>query len=84
LLAHPATERNQKDRIQDDLLYASGRDDIGEPGISEEQTRTLPEVSPVCAAISWAAASIQVPHELLDLPFVQNGDRSAFLASPMN
>jgi len=84
LLAHPATERNQKDRINDDLLYASGRDDIGEPGVSEEQTRTLPEVSPVCAAISWAPASIQMPHEPLDHPFVQSGERSAFPTSPMN
>jgi hypothetical protein len=84
LLAHPATERNQKDRIQNDLLYASGRDDIGKPGISEKQKRTLPEVSPVCAAISWASASIQMPHELPDHPFVQSGDRSAFPTSPMN
>jgi hypothetical protein len=84
LLAHPGTERNQKDRIKDDLLYASGRDDIGEPGISEEQTRTLAEVSPVCAAISWASASIQVPNELLDHPFIQSGDHSAFPTSPMD
>jgi hypothetical protein len=78
------TERNQKDRIHDDLLYAPGRDDICEPGISEKQKRTLSEVSPVCAAISWASASIQVPHELLDHPFVQSGDRSTFPTSPMN
>jgi hypothetical protein len=38
----------------------------------------------VCAAISWASASIQVPHELIDHPFVQSGDRSAFPTSPMN
>jgi hypothetical protein len=75
LLAHPAAERGQKDRIHDDLLYTPGRNDIGEPGISEKQKRTLSEVSPVCAAISWASASIQVPHELLDHPFVQSGDR---------
>jgi hypothetical protein len=84
LLAHPATERNQKDRIHDDLLLASGRDDIGEPGISEEQTRTFAEVSPVCVAISPAPASIQVPHELLNHPFVQSGDRSAFPTGPMD
>ena len=84
LLAHPVAERNQKDRIYDDLLFASGHDDIGEPGISEEQTRTLPEVSLVRAAISWASASNQVPHELLNHPFVQSGDRSAFPTGPMN
>ena len=84
LLAHPATERDQKDRIHDDLFYASGRHNIGEPGISEEQVRTLPEVSTVCAAISWAPASIQVPHELLDRAFVQSGDRSTFPANPVD
>jgi DNA-binding transcriptional regulator YdaS (Cro superfamily) len=84
LLAHPAAERDQKDRIHDDFLSAPGRDDIGEPGISEKQKRTLSEVSRVCAAISWASASIQVPHEVLDHPFVQRGDRSAFPTSPMN
>jgi hypothetical protein len=84
LLAHPTMERNQKDRIHDDLPYASGRDDIGEPGISEKQSRTLPDVSPMCAAISWASTSIQVPHELLDHPFVQSGDRSTFPTSPIN
>jgi hypothetical protein len=84
LLAHPATERNQKNRIHDDLLYTSGRDDIGGPGISEKQKRTFPDVSPVCAAISWASASIQVPHELPDHPLVQTGDRSAFPTSPMD
>ena len=84
LLAHPATERNQQGRIHNDLLYDSGRDDIGEPGIAEKQTRTLPDVSPVCAAISWASASIQMLDELLDHPFVQSGDRSAFPTNPMN
>jgi hypothetical protein len=84
LLAHPGTERNQKDRIKDDLLYASGRDDIREPAISEEQTRTFPEVSPVCAAISPASALTQVPHELLDHPFVQSGDHFPFPVSPMD
>jgi hypothetical protein len=84
LLAHPATERDQKDRIYGDLLFTSSRDDIGEPGISEEQARTLPDISPVCAAISWTSASIQMPHELFDHPFVQSGDRSALPTSPMN
>ena len=68
-----------------DLLYDSGRDDIGEPGISEKQTRTLPDVPPVRAAISWASASIQVvgTNSSID-SFVQRGDRSAFPTNPMN
>jgi hypothetical protein len=65
-------------------LYASDCDDIGEPGISQKQKRTLPDVSPVCAAISWASAAIQVPHKLLDHPFVQSGDGPAFSTNPMN
>jgi hypothetical protein len=36
LLAHPATERNQQGRIDNDLIYASDRDKIGKPGIAEE------------------------------------------------
>jgi hypothetical protein len=84
LLAHPATERNQKGRIHDDRLYASGRDNIGKSGISQKQKGTLPDVSPVCTAISWASAAIQVLHELLDHPFIQHGDRSAFPINPMN
>jgi hypothetical protein len=70
LLAHPATERNQQGRIHNDLLYDSGSDEIGKPGIAEEQTRTLPEVTPMCAAVSWASASIQVLNKLIDHPFV--------------
>jgi DNA-binding transcriptional regulator YdaS (Cro superfamily) len=84
LLAHPAAERDQKNRIHDGFLSAPSRDDIGEPGISEKKKRALSEVSRVCAAISWASASIQMPHELLDHPFVPDVDRSAFPASPMN
>ncbi len=70
LLAHPAAERDQKNRIHDDLLYDSGRDYIGVSGISKEQTCTLPEVPPVRAAISWASAPIQVLDKLLDHAFI--------------
>jgi hypothetical protein len=84
LLAHPATERNQKGRIYNDLLYDSGCDEIGKPGIAEEQTRTLPDVTPVCASVSWASASIQVLNKLIERPVVQSSDRYAFPANPMN
>jgi len=84
LLPHPATERNNKGRIHIDLLYDSGCDEIGKPGIAEEQTRTLPEVTPVCATVPWASASIQVLNKLIDHPFVQSSDRSVLPTDPMN
>jgi hypothetical protein len=58
LFAHPATERNQQVRIDNDLLYTSGRDKIGKPSIAEEQTRTVPEITQMCVAVSRASASI--------------------------
>jgi hypothetical protein len=38
----------------------------------------------VCATVSWASASIEVLNKLLDHPFVQSSDRSAFPINPMN
>jgi hypothetical protein len=58
LFAHPATERNQQGRIYNDLVYKSRRDKIGKPGIAEEKTCTVPEITPMCAAVSRASASI--------------------------
>jgi hypothetical protein len=58
LFAHPATERNQQGRIDNDLLYKSRRDKTGKPGIVEEQTCTIPEIMPMCVAVSRASASI--------------------------
>jgi pimeloyl-ACP methyl ester carboxylesterase len=49
-----------------------------------EQTRALPEVPPVCAAISWASTSIQVLDKLLDHRFVQGGDHLASTTCPMD
>jgi hypothetical protein len=38
----------------------------------------------VCAAVSWAAASIQVLDKFFDHPFVRSGDRFAFPTRPMD
>jgi hypothetical protein len=84
LLAHPGAERNQQVRIRNNLLSNSGRDEIRGPGIAEKQTRTLPEVPPVCVAVSWASASVQVLGKLLDRLFVQSSHGSAFPANPIN
>ena len=57
---HIRAAEHQQNWFHDDFLYDSGRGYIGESGISEKQTGTLPKVPPVRAAIPWASASIQV------------------------